>query len=111
MKDRTIRQSVAAAILLASCSQTQIVTPPRTNACAIAAEGADVTCDGKPFATIKTYFCSTEACLANALSPDGPDCSCSGLAVLYQDGTVAWLFRGNDLADGTRRTADDNKFH
>jgi hypothetical protein len=98
-----MRHSVAAALLLASCSQTHIVTPPRTNACAIAANDAVVTCDGKPFATIKTYFCFTEACPANALSPAGPKCSCQGLAVLYEGGTVAWLYRGSDLADALVR--------
>jgi hypothetical protein len=34
-----MRHSVAAALLLASCSQTQIVTPRQTNGCAIAAKG------------------------------------------------------------------------
>src|ERR1700716_2201075 len=100
-----MRHSVAAALLLASCSQTQIVTPRQTNGCAIASKGTEVTCDGKPFATIKTYFCSTEACPADALPPGAPRCSGRGLAV--RDFFARYEY---SIVEGTRRKVDDNEF-
>lgn len=96
-----MRKLAVAALLLVACSETQVVPPPKSSSCATAVSGNEVTCDGKKFATVKTYFCFEGPCSDKALSAG--DCTCRGLAVLYKDGAVAWLYRGEGLDDALVR--------
>ena len=85
-----------------ACSETQVVPPPKSGSCTTAVSGNEVTCDGKKFATEKTYLCFDEPCSGKALS-GASDCTCQGLAVLYADGALAWLYRGSGFDDAIVR--------
>jgi hypothetical protein len=92
---------------LTACASTRIVPPHGAQGCALAASGTEISCGGQPFASIKGYFCSP----SERVEADGSavpwreiwSVCRGGLAVLYADGTVAWLFRGFDLNDALVR--------
>ena len=79
-------------VAAAACGGSRLVRahPAEGN---LQVSGNEITCNGKRYATLKTFFC------------DPPDW-CRAVAVVYEDsGHVAWLWRGAGFDDAIARGA------